>query len=132
MDSMLIDVRFPGGKKVLADFGDVAILTDQPVKSGGEGAAPQPSQMFFGAVAACSGYYALAFCQNRSIDTTGLSLSVHCQPDERTKLVGTVEMELTLPEGFPEKYREAIVRAVEACWVKKHFDNPPLFSVRTR
>jgi ribosomal protein S12 methylthiotransferase accessory factor len=131
MDSMMIDVRFPGGKQVLADFGDVSFLTDQPVKSGGQGAAPQPSQMFFAAVAACSGYYALAFCQNRSIDVAGLSLSMRCLPDERTKLIGTVEIEVTLPEGFPEKYREAIVRAVESCWVKKHFENPPLFSVRT-
>jgi ribosomal protein S12 methylthiotransferase accessory factor len=131
MDGMTIDVRFPGGKQVLADFGDVAVLTDQPVKSGGQGAAPQPSQLFFAAVAACAGYYALAFCQNRNIDTAGLALSVRCQPDDRTKLIGTVEIEVTLPQGFPEKYREAVVRAVEACWVKKHFENPPLFSVRT-
>ncbi len=131
MESMRIDVKFPGGKKVLADFGDISILTDQPVKDGGEGSAPEPGRLFFAAVAACSGHYALAFCRNRNIDTEGLGVSVRCDPDARTKLIGTVEIEVTLPPGFPEKYREAVVRAVEACWVKKHFDHPPLFSVRT-
>ncbi|MFZ5812291.1 MAG: OsmC family protein [Thermodesulfobacteriota bacterium] len=130
MESMRIGVTFPGGKKVLADFGDMAVLTDQSVKDGGEGAAPEPGRLFFAAVATCSGHYALAFCQNRNIDTSGLALSVRCEPDSRTRLVGTVEIEVTLPPGFPEKYREAIVRAVEACWVKKHFEHPPLFSVR--
>jgi ribosomal protein S12 methylthiotransferase accessory factor len=102
MESMRIDVKFPGGKKVLADFGDISILTDQPVKDGGEGSAPEPGRLFFAAVAACSGHYALAFCRNRNIDTEGLGVSVRCDPDARTKLIGTVEIEVTLPPGFPK------------------------------
>jgi ribosomal protein S12 methylthiotransferase accessory factor len=34
-----------------------------------------------------------------------------------------------LPAGFPEKYREAIVKAVDACAVKAHINNPPAFKV---
>jgi ribosomal protein S12 methylthiotransferase accessory factor len=30
-----------------------------------------------------------------------------------------------LPAGFPEKYREAITRAVDQCAVKRHLDHPP-------
>jgi len=40
-----------------------------------------------------------------------------------------VRLQLTLPAGFPPKYREGIVRAMELCAVKKHIQNPPEFTV---
>ena len=36
---------------------------------------------------------------------------------------------LDLPEGFPEKYRAAIERAVDHCAVKKHILEPPRFEL---
>ena len=38
-------------------------------------------------------------------------------------------MEVHLPEGFPEKYREAILRAVDQCAVKRHMIEPPEFEL---
>jgi hypothetical protein len=32
-------------------------------------------------------------------------------------------------EGFPERYRAAILRAVDHCAVKRHVLEPPLFTV---
>jgi hypothetical protein len=37
-----------------------------------------------------------------------------------------------LPEGFPEKHRDAVARAADLCSVKKHIFDPPAFEVRTR
>ena len=39
------------------------------------------------------------------------------------------EARLRLPSGFPEKYREAIGRAVDQCAVKKHMIEPPAFEL---
>ena len=36
-----------------------------------------------------------------------------------------VEIAVELPPGFPAKYRAAVVRAAEACSVKKHLATPP-------
>ena len=56
--SLVIDVQFPGGKKIDAKIGDVLINTDQSVMAGGEGSAPEPFQLFLASIATCAGIYA--------------------------------------------------------------------------
>ena len=34
-------------------------------------------------------------------------------------------MDLELPPGFPDKYREAVVRAMDQCKVKRQLEHPP-------
>ncbi len=125
--SVDVQVSFPGGKRVDARVEDFLIQTDQSVKYGGEGSAPEPFQLFLASIATCAGIYALGFCQARKIDATGLGLRMHCEWDEKTKRYTSVELKLTLPEGFPDKYNDAILKAVDLCMVKKHILNPPAF-----
>ena len=40
-----------------------------------------------------------------------------------------VTLNLTLPDGFPEKYKAAIMRSMDLCSVKKHMFNPPEFEM---
>lgn len=40
-------------------------------------------------------------------------------------------LDLHLPPGFPEKYRNAVVRTVNPCATKKHLLAPPKISVVT-
>lgn len=126
---MDILVTFPGGKRVDARLGDVVISTDQPPELGGEGSAPAPFDLFLASLATCAGIYALGFCQARELPTVGLALTQRYELDPETKLPRLVRLELQLPEGFPEKYRAAIVRAVEGCKVKKTVAAPPRFEV---
>ena len=116
---MDIRVSFPGGKRVDADLGGFVVATDQPVSGGGEGAAPAPFDLFLASLATCAGIYALGFCQARGLPTKGLSLVQRHEFDPETHLPSRIVLELTLPDGFPEKYRAAIQRAVENCKVKK-------------
>ena len=44
-----------------------------------------------------------------------------------TKRVSTMTIALQLPEGFPEKYNEAIHRAIDHCAVKRALSEPPEF-----
>jgi ribosomal protein S12 methylthiotransferase accessory factor len=43
-----------------------------------------------------------------------------------------VQVTIELPDGFPEKYADAVVRAAEQCAVKKHFEHPPAIRVDSR
>ena len=45
------------------------------------------------------------------------------------KRLDSVRIELRLPPGFPEKYRQAIVRAVDQCAVKRAIADPPRFEI---
>jgi ribosomal protein S12 methylthiotransferase accessory factor len=71
----------------------------------------------------------LRFFQQRNLDTAGLSLSVTPRRDPARKLVTSIRIEITLPPAFPEKYREAVLRAVDQCTVKRHLAEPPGFEV---
>lgn len=127
---MHMHVTFPGGARVDAGFGGFEVPTDQPEKAGGQGSAPAPFDLFLASLATCAGYYALRFCQGRELDTEGLELDLVAQRDPETKDL-TIHLDLQLPEGFPDKYRPAIVRAMDQCAVKKALENPPAFEVRT-
>jgi ribosomal protein S12 methylthiotransferase accessory factor len=46
-------------------------------------------------------------------------------------MVEAIDLEIHVPEGFPEKYRPALIRVADSCAVKKHLEHPPAFSIRT-
>ena len=124
---MMID--FPGGARVDAHFGSYTVQTDQPPSSGGAGSAPTPFATFLAAIGTCAGIYVLGFCQRRGIPTDGLRLFQHMDVDPESGMVRRVRLAIQLPVGFPERYREAVIRAAEQCAVKKHFEHPPAIEV---
>lgn len=126
---MDITVSFPGGKRVDARVGAHVIQTDQPVAGGGQDAAPAPFDLFLASLATCAGIYVLGFCQARGLATDGLALAQHHTVDPTTHQLTAVTLELTLPDGFPDKYRDAIVRAAAGCKVKKLLAHPPAVEV---
>lgn len=126
---MDIDIYFPGGKRVYADLGGFTIETDQPERSGGDGSAPAPFDLFLASIGTCAGIYALGFMQQRGIDPQGSRLAMRTHVDREAGLIDHIELELTTPPGFPEKYRDAIINSMNLCAVKKHLHTPPAFTV---
>jgi ribosomal protein S12 methylthiotransferase accessory factor len=124
---MRIPVHFPGGVAVAARIGAHVVTTDQPVAAGGGATAPAPFDLFLASLATCAGFYALRFCQARELATTGLGLEMETASEGHG--ITLVRFHLRLPEGFPERYHEAIVRALDQCAVKRHVDQPPRFEV---
>lgn len=124
-DPRRLEVSFPGGSRVEARYRGQTVVTDQPVKSGGSGTAASPFDLFLASIATCAGFYALEFCRRRDIETEGLALSLETVRDPDRKLVAQLVLHLTLPPGFPEKYRRALARSVDQCAVKRHLLDPP-------
>ena len=125
-----IEVSFPGGKKVDGKIENMVIKTDQPVKDGGEGSAPEPFQLFLMSIATCAGIYALDFCQAREIETNDMTLTMNCELDLSGRVYQKLSIDLRVPAEFPEKYKKAIVRTMDLCTVKKHIINPPEFEIK--
>lgn len=130
MASEPIRVTFPGGLRVNAQVGSFLVETDQPVSGGGEDAAPAPFDLFLASIATCAGIYALGYCRARQLSTEGLAVTQSMETDPTTKLPTRITLELTLPEGFPEHHRVAILRAMNGCKVKKTMAAAPVFDVR--
>jgi putative redox protein len=127
--SMSMDMRFPGGVAVEAAFDGFKVRTDQPRTAGGGGSAPSPFDLFLASIGTCAGFYALRFCQQRGLPTGGLALRLTTERDSEKKCLSRIRIEIDLPPDFPEKYREAILRAVDQCTVKRHIVTPPVVEV---
>ena len=123
---MLID--FPGGSRVDAHFGTFTVHTDQPPES----SAPTPFAVFLASLGTCAGIYVLGFCRQRNLPTEGLRIMERIHSDPLTGMVDKVALEIQLPPGFPEKYRDAVIHSAELCAVKKHFETPPQFAITTK
>ena len=121
-DNYRIDVAYKG----------FTVKTDQPVRDGGDGTAPSPFDYFLVSLAACAGFYALAFCRERKIPVEGLGVTMSTERGEVSKMIDKVTITVDLPPHFPEKYKFALVKAVDHCTVKAHILRAPQFEIVTR
>ena len=129
---MEMEITFPGGARVDARFGPHVVQTDQPPAGGGEDSAPTPFAVFLSSLGTCAGIYVLGFLRQRGLSSDGVRLLQHVRRDPATGMTDRVEIEIVLPADFPEKYREAVVRAADQCAVKKHLEKPPAILVTAR
>ena len=51
-----MEISFPGGQKVDAQYRGLTIKTDQPVEDGGDESAPTPFSLFLASLGTCAGY----------------------------------------------------------------------------
>jgi putative redox protein len=127
-----IKVTFPGGLRVDAEYKGFVIKTDQPVKHGGSGTAPAPFDLFLASIAACAGFYVVAFCRERDISTDKAAVVTRLEKDPVSKLIGKISIEIRLPGDFPERYKKAIIKAVDTCTVKLNIIKAPAFEIVTK
>lgn len=122
---MEFEITFPGGKKVDAHNGRFTIKTDQSVEGGGDGTAPEPFTLFLASLGTCAGIYVLGFCQNRGIETKGIKLVQKHEIDPLQGKIEKINIEIQVPDDFPEKYHEALERVASMCAVKRVIQDPP-------
>ena len=108
------------GARVDAHAGRFTIVTDQPP----DATAPSPFTLFLVSIGACAAFYVQAFCRRRDIPTDGVRVMQQNEAGP-TGHVQRVQLLVELPPDFPDRYREAVVRAAEQCTVKKHLEQPP-------
>jgi len=127
-----IQVTFPGGVRADARYKGYMFSTDQPIYDGGTGTAPSPFDYFLGSLAACAGYFVVAFCVERKLPTDGLAVSMSWAHNPETHMISKIKIDITLPSGFPKKYKGAIVKAADQCTVKRHMLKSPAFEIQAR
>ena len=124
---MEILIDFPGGSRVDAHFKNFTVPTDQPPMA----SAPTPFAVFLSSIGTCAGIYVLGFCQQRGISTDGIRIVQRTQSNPLTRMIDKIDLEIQIPQDFPDKYRESLIRSADLCAVKKHLENPPKFEIVT-
>ncbi|TVR40144.1 MAG: osmotically inducible protein C [Bacteroidia bacterium] len=118
-------------QKVDALFKGFLIRTDQTQSAGGEGTEPSPFDLFLASIGTCAGFYVKSFCRQRNIPEDNIELIQRMYMDNQSRMITKVEIDIILPDDFPPQYKLSIIKAAEACSVKKHISNAPEFIVNT-
>jgi len=114
---MDMKITFPGGKNVNAKFIWFTHKTDQALISGGNVSALEPYSTLFSSIGTWAGIYVLGFCQQRGIDTNGVELVQSMNFKPFSGMIDKINLNIILPDGFPDKYKKAVINSVSLCAV---------------
>ena len=128
---MDIEVFFEEGMKVNARVGNHIVATDQKAFGGGQDSAPAPFDYFLASLGTCAGIFVKVFCERRGLDTSGIKIIQKHVIDPRSHKITNINMEIVLPDDFPEKYKSAVISAANQCSVKRVLADPPEIELTT-
>lgn len=126
-----MEITFDGGKVITAHINGHVIRTDQPEDGGGGNTAPSPFELFMASIGTCAGIYVKSFCDNRNIPAEGIKIVQSAEYDKATGLPTNIDLEIILPESFPDKYIASVINVAELCKVKKTIISQPAFKITT-
>lgn len=127
---MKIEISLLEGQKLQASFGTHKIISDQSIAAGGNEEHPEPFDYFLASLSLCAGFYMRKFCLQRDISTQGLEIVQEvttAEGDDHYKK--KISLRVTVPEGFPKKYRKALLASANTCTVKKVIQAIPEFDI---
>jgi putative redox protein len=127
---MQVEVKFPSPDRVQATCRQLRMEIGPPPDHGGDPEAYGPFDMLLCALATCTGYVVLEFLDQRGFSTADAGLYIEAARNPDSHLLDTVRMNIRVPEGFPDKYKDAIVRATDKCFVKAQLGHKPDFDIR--
>jgi ribosomal protein S12 methylthiotransferase accessory factor len=127
-----MEVKIEGKKKISANLNGQTIMTDQPVQAGGDGSAPSPFDLFLASIGTCAGIYVKNFCDQRGLSAENIRIIQKLSFDQNKRLIDRIDLEIQLPDDFPEKYKEAVIKAANLCTVKRHLQDAPDIETYTK
>jgi putative redox protein len=123
---MQISVSYKNNFKFEATARGHTIVGDQAYEDGGNDAGMTPPEWFLASLGSCIGFYALKYCQARSLDPTGLKVDVSAQKIiEQIPRLDTMKIHLSLPIALDTHHQQGLERAVKACLIHNTLTHPP-------
>lgn len=124
-----IIVTWDGGMRFTADVRGHKVTVDQPAKAGGEDTAPMPLELLPTSLGTCVALFVQQFLATRGLDPSGMTVEVQTMGATNPHRIGRFTVEVKIPGGVPEKYREAVKRAAEGCTVHHTLTHTPAIDV---
>ncbi len=113
-------------KRLCAEINKKVMFTDQSVKSDGLGVYASPFDLFKASLGCCMGYYVMSFCLKKDIPLDCIWLEVNFKEEE---VITEVDVCIKVDDRFPAKYIKAVLKAANACKVKKQIEASPKFNL---
>jgi len=123
---MEMEIGFPGGQKIETGVKGTTITVGSDIENE---PGLEPLDLFFVSLGLCAGKYVMEFFRTRNMPYEDTKILLSTQWDEDKKMHTQVLIRIQLPKEFPEKYKNAVIKTVNLCSVKKHIFTPPTFEV---
>jgi len=120
-----MEITFGKADRVDALTRGLVIHTDQ------DGSAAKPFDLFLASIGTCAGLYVSRFCQQRKLPNDNIRIVQRMVSNPETRMIERIELDIQLPDDFPERYRDALIRSAQLCAVKKHLEQAPQIEVGT-
>ncbi len=100
-------------------IGRHSLATDLSIEEGGGGSAPNPHDLYDGALGACTALTVLWYAKRKNIPVEGLEVSVERDASQERAGVYRLSAVLTLTGDLNAAQREELLRAAQKCPVHK-------------
>jgi len=120
-----VDVAFPDHESITARSGELSFKIGLPPDEGGDPDAYGPFDLLLSALALCTGHHVRAFLQQRGFPISDAGLIVRAERGGESHMLEPVTMEVRVPEDFPQKYEDALVRAMGLCLIRMQLGRQP-------
>ena len=128
-----LSVHADGGDRYSIRMGRHTIAVDQPEEAGGTDAGPTPTDLFVASLASCAAHYAGRFLRRHGISSDGLEVTCAFEmATDRPARVGTISLDVCVPEGMPHDLDDRLRAVIEHCTVKNSIAAPPTIELLLR
>ncbi|MBW4666605.1 MAG: OsmC family protein [Cyanomargarita calcarea GSE-NOS-MK-12-04C] len=128
---MQVKINYEGKLQFKATARNHLIIGDQPEENGGEDKGMTPTEWFLASLGSCIGFYAVKYLQSRTLDSTGLCITVNA--DKSIKPVAHLDnfqVDVSLPNSLDMKHKLGLQQAIEACLIHQTLTQSPQITTR--
>ncbi len=125
---MQAEVSFPSPTRIQATSKGLTVEVGPPPDRGGDPESYGPFDILLCSLATCTGFQVADFLRERGFDTSAAGVRIQAERGAESHLLESVSIEIVVPSDFPEKYREAIIRAAGLCFIKQQLGSKPEIS----
>jgi len=121
-----VEVAHAGGESYAISTRGHMLLADQPARSGGQDAAPTPTELLVAALASCVAFYAGRYLVRHGLEREGLHVTAEfTMAADRPARVGAIGLRIVVPGGVPAERRAALLAVASHCTVHNTLRQEP-------
>ena len=114
----LISLKHEKDFRVTAAVRGHRLTLDAPTEQGGMDAGPTPVELLAAAVGSCMAMHIAKYCKAAKLPHEGFGIDLDFQLAKDPLRIGSITVDIMLPQGFPQDRIDAVRRAAEQCPVK--------------
>ena len=115
----MIRISTESGLRHSIEIGENLLHTDVPLALGGEGAGPEPHDLFDAALGACKALTLMLYAKQKGLPLEGLDVRVARDDSQERQGSYQLNVELELHGALDETQRQQLLRIADKCPIHK-------------